>query len=169
MRKHVNLMLQNGIINKSNSPWSALVVMARKKDGSWRFCINYQSLNSVTKKDTYLLPRIDDTIHALGFGKRRVFSTMDVTLGYWHIPIEDCNKEKTAFTTNSGTYQFNVTPFGLTGAAGSFCRAMKNCLREFLYMFVVSGHLYRPLPSSQPCGLKVKIKDSFGTRPPRRF
>ena len=62
VRKHVDLMLQNGIINESNSPWSALVVMARKKDGSWRFCIDYQRLNSVTKKDAYPLPWIDDTL-----------------------------------------------------------------------------------------------------------
>ena len=89
VRKHVDLMLQNGIINKSNSPWSAPVVMAWKKDGSWRFCIDYRCLNSVTKKDAYLLPRIDDTLDALGFGKGRVFSTMDVVSGYWHIPIED--------------------------------------------------------------------------------
>ena len=58
---------------------------------------------------------------------------MDVTLGYWHIPIKDSNKEKTAFTTNSGTYQFNVTPFGLTGAPVAFCRAMNNCLCKFLF------------------------------------
>ena len=126
VRKHVDLMLQNGIINESNSPWSAPVVMAWKKDGSWRFCIDYQRLNSVTKKDAYLLHRIDNTLNALGFGKGRVFSTMDFASGYWHIPIKDRN------------------------------------------MFVVSGHLYRPLPLSQPSGLKVKIKDGFGTRP-RRF
>ena len=107
--------------------------MARKKDGSWRFCINYRRLNSVTKKDAYLLPWIDDTLDALGFGKGRVFSTMDVASGYWHIPIKDRDKEKTAFTTNSGTNQFNVTPFGLTGAPGAFRRAMNNCLCEFLF------------------------------------
>ena len=81
VRKHVDLMLQNGIINESNSPWSALVVMAWKKDGSWRFCINYQRLNSVTKKDAYPLPQIDDTLNAIGFGKGCVFSTMDVASG----------------------------------------------------------------------------------------
>ena len=58
---------------------------------------------------------------------------MDVASGYWHIPIKDRDKEKTAFTTNYGTYQFNVAPFGLTGAPGAFCRAMNNCLREFLF------------------------------------
>ena len=89
VQKHVNLMLQNRIINKCNSPWSAPVVMARKKDGSWRFCIDYQRLNSVTKKDAYPLPWIDDILNALGFGKGRVFSTMDVALCYWHIPIKD--------------------------------------------------------------------------------
>ena len=58
---------------------------------------------------------------------------MDVASGYWHIPIKDRDKEQTAFTTNSGTYQFNVTPFGLTGAPSAFCMGMNNCLCKFLF------------------------------------
>jgi len=67
--------------------WSAPVVMARKKDGSMRFCVDYRSLNSVTRKDSYPLPRVDDTLDALGFNGGKVFSTLDVASGYWHIPI----------------------------------------------------------------------------------
>lgn len=131
--KHIETMLQNEIIEKATSPWAAPVVLAKKKDGSWRFCVDYRRLNSVTKKDSYPLPRIDDVVDALGSGTARVFSTLDVASGYWHIPIADEDKEKTAFTTNSGTYQFRVLPFGLTGAPGAFCRAMHSCLKDLLW------------------------------------
>jgi hypothetical protein len=131
--RHVKTMLDNGVIEAANSPWAAPVVLAPKKDGSWRFCVDYRGLNSVTKKDSYPLPRIDDTLDALGNGDAQIYSTMDLASGYWQIPIEDEDKEKTAFTTRSGTYQFTVMPFGLTGAPGAFCRAIDNTLREFLW------------------------------------
>lgn len=131
--RHVKTMLDNGVIEAANSPWAAPVVLAPKKDGSWRFCVDYRGLNAVTKKDSYPLPRIDDTLDALGNGDAQIYSTMDLASGYWQIPIEDEDKEKTAFTTRSGTYQFTVMPFGLTGAPGAFCRAIDNTLREFLW------------------------------------
>ena len=131
--RHVKTMLDNGVIEAAKSPWAAPVVLAPKKDGSWRFCVDYRGLNAVTKKDSYPLPRIDDTLDALGNGDAQIYSTMDLASGYWQIPIEDEDKEKTAFTTRSGTYQFTVMPFGLTGAPGAFCRAIDNTLREFLW------------------------------------
>jgi hypothetical protein len=130
---HVEQMVKNGIAEESRSPWASPVVLAKKKDGSWRFCVDYRKLNSLTRKDAYPLPRIDDLLDALGFGEGRIFSTLDVASGYWHIPIADEDKEKTAFTTNSGLYQFRVLPFGLTGAPGAFCRAMTTCLRDLLW------------------------------------
>jgi len=131
--KHIQDMLRNKIIETANSPWAAPVVLARKKDGTWRFCVDYRRLNQVTKKDSYPLPRIDDVVDALGGENAKVFSTLDVASGYWHIPIADHDKEKTAFTTNSGTYQFKVLPFGLTGAPGAFCRAMQSSLKDLLW------------------------------------
>lgn len=131
--QHIETMLKNEIIEKANSPWAAPVVLARKKDGTWRFCVDYRRLNQVTKKDSYPLPRIDDVVDALGGENAKVFSTLDVASGYWHIPIADHDKEKTAFTTNSGTYQFKVLPFGLTGAPGAFCRAMQSSLKDLLW------------------------------------
>ena len=135
VRQHVEQMLANGIIEEANSPWSAPVVMARKKDGSWRFCVDYRALNAVMKKESYPLPQIDDTLDALGFGGGKIFSSLDVASGYWHIPIENVDKEKTAFTTNAGTYQFCVVPFGLTGAPGAFCRAMNATLKDYMWKF----------------------------------
>jgi hypothetical protein len=131
--EHILLMLEHGIIECSNSPWGARVVLAKKKDGKWRFCVDYRYLNSVTKKDAYPLPRIDDTLEALGGEDARVFSSLDVASGYWHIPLFTEDREKTAFVTRNGQYQFKVVPFGLTGAPGAFCRYMDDTLRDIMW------------------------------------
>ncbi|GFT86228.1 hypothetical protein TNCV_2419971 [Trichonephila clavipes] len=90
-------MLDEGIVQPSESPWSSPVVLVRKKDGSWRFCVDYRKLNSVTKKDVYPLPRIDDTLDCLKGAK--FFSSMDLRSGYWQIEIDEADREKTAFIT----------------------------------------------------------------------
>jgi hypothetical protein len=133
VEEHILLMLKHGIIECSNSPWGARVVLAKKKDGKWRFCVDYRYLNSVTKKDAYPLPRIDDTLEALGGEDARVFSSLDVASGYWHIPLFSDDREKTAFVTRNGQYQFRVVPFGLTGAPGAFCRYMDDTLRDIMW------------------------------------
>ena len=122
----VNKMLQSGVIEPSSSPWAAPVVLVRKKDGTIRYCIDYRKLNDVTKKDSYPLPRIDDSLDVLG--KANYFSTLDLASGYWQIQLTDEAKEKSAFSTNSGLYQFTVMPFGLTNAPATFQRLMERVL-----------------------------------------
>lgn len=121
-------MSERGVIERSNSPWAAPIVLVKKKDGSSRFCVDYRGLNEVTKKDSYPLPRIDDLFSTLAGSKW--FSTMDLQSGYWQVEMDCQDKEKTAFTNGSGLWQFNVMPFGLCNAPATFERVMDEVFQE---------------------------------------
>jgi hypothetical protein len=136
MEEHIDLMKKHGIIEYGKGPWASPVVMAKKKTGAgasaWRFCIDFRYVNSQTKKNAYPLPNITETLEHLGNKRAKVFSTMDLASGYWHIPISAKDKEKTGFTTGTDLYQFTRMPFGLTAAPGTFCKAVNECLSDSL-------------------------------------
>uniref|UniRef100_A0A7N8WJS6 Gypsy retrotransposon integrase-like protein 1 n=1 Tax=Mastacembelus armatus TaxID=205130 RepID=A0A7N8WJS6_9TELE len=119
-------MASNGIIEPSNSPWAAPVVLVKKKGGGWRPCVDYRRLNAVTKKDSYPLPRIDDALdHVAGSSW---FSSLDLRSGYWQVELTPEAKPKTAFTIGEGLWQFRVMPFGLCNAPATFERLMERVL-----------------------------------------
>ncbi|GBM92206.1 Retrovirus-related Pol polyprotein from transposon 297 [Araneus ventricosus] len=105
----VKEMVDNGIIEESSGPWASPIVLVKKKDGSTSFCVDYRKLNEITIKDSYPLPRIDDTLDALNGSQW--FSTLDLKSGYWQVEIQPEDKEKTAFTTGQGLWQFKEVSY----------------------------------------------------------
>lgn len=127
VKELVDDMLDRNIIRPSNSPWSSPIVLVKKKDNSTRFCVDFRKVNEITKKDAYLIPRIDDTFDTLSGAK--YLSSVDMFSGYWQVELKEEDKEKTAFSTPYGLYEFNVMPFGLCGAPSLFQRLMENVLK----------------------------------------
>ena len=127
VKQEIRDMLQAGIIEPSNSEWGAPLVLAKKKDVSLRLCVDFRRLNSVSKLDAYPMPRIDDLIDLLG--KAKYISTLDLTRGYWQVPLAEEARHKTAFVAPFGLYQFNVMPFGLKGAPATIQRLMDGVIR----------------------------------------
>ncbi|GFY19212.1 retrovirus-related Pol polyprotein from transposon 17.6 [Trichonephila clavipes] len=131
VQRLINDMKNNDDIEPSSRPWASPIVLVRKKDGSTRFCVDYRWLNDVTKKDSYPLPRIDDTLDTLA--GNTWFSTLDLKSGYWQVELHPDDKEKTAFTAGQGLWQFKVMPFGLCNAPATFERLMETVLGGLSY------------------------------------
>ena len=126
--RQLKAMQDKNVIQPSNSPWASPIVLVRKKDGTLRMCVDYRKLNSVTKPDKFPLPRIDDLLDQLG--KSKYFSTLDLAAGFWQIRMNDSSKEKTAFVTQNGLFEFQVMPFGLTNAPAVFQRLMQRAISD---------------------------------------
>ena len=122
VQRELKEMLADGIIEPSTSEWAAPIVLVPKKDGSLRLCVDYRRRNGVTQSDTYPMPRVDELIDRLGGDK--FITTLDLTRGYWQVPVAKADRHKTAFTTPFGLHQFKVMPFGLQGAPATFQRMM---------------------------------------------
>ncbi len=129
VKKTLQEMLDVGAIKPSDSPWASPVVLAKKKDGSLRFCIDLRKLNARTIQDAYGLPRVEETLdHLKG---ANLFSALDLQSGYWQVELEEGAKQKTAFTVGPlGFYQCERMPFGLTNAPATFQRLMQSCLGD---------------------------------------
>lgn len=124
LKDEIQQMLKDDIIEYSDSPWATNTVMKMKPNGKWRICIDYRKLNQITVADKYPLPRIDDTLQdARG---TRFMSKIDLQSGFWQIKIRHQDREKTAFVTPFGMYQFKRMAFGLKNASASFQRLMNN-------------------------------------------
>ncbi|GJS70511.1 putative reverse transcriptase domain-containing protein [Tanacetum coccineum] len=124
-----------GFIRPSTSPWGAPVLFVKKKDGSFRMCIDYQELNKLTVKNRYPLPRIDDLFDQLQGSS--VYSKIDLRSGYHQLRVRDEDIPKTAFRTRYGHYEFQVMPFGLTNAPAVFMDLMNRVCKPYLDKFVI--------------------------------
>ena len=120
-------MLTIGIIKESNGAGSSPTVLLKKKDGSTRFCIDYRQLNQATKVDAYPLPHMEDSLNTLGCAQ--FFCSLGLASGYWHVEMDAADREKTAFVTQGGLYEFKVMPFGLVSAPATSERLMERVLR----------------------------------------
>ncbi|GES82982.1 enzymatic polyprotein, putative [Rhizophagus clarus] len=129
--KKIKEMLYYNIIRPSTSEWASPVILVPKKNGKLRFCVDYRQLNKVTKKDNYPLPRTDEIFDSLG--KAQWFTSLDLASGYWQVEMKEEDKSKTAFITRNGMYEFNVIPFCLCNAPGTFQRCMDNILKDMLW------------------------------------
>ena len=124
-----------GVIVKSNSEYASPLVVVKKGTGEIRLCVDYRQLNNKTIKDAYPIPRIDDSLEALGGAK--VFSSFDLKSAYHQIKIVKEDQFKTAFSSPWGLYEFTRMPFGLTNAPATFQRVISNLFRSEMYKFVV--------------------------------
>ncbi|XP_071490086.1 uncharacterized protein [Diadema antillarum] len=127
VKKELDEMLDAGIISPSDSPYASPLVIVRKKDDTLRLCVDYRKLNQVTEFDAYPMPNIEAIIDELG--KAKFMTTIDLTKGYWQVPLTDNAKRKSAFITPFGLFQFNVMPFGMQGAPATFQRLVDQVLR----------------------------------------
>ena len=126
VQRELEEMKAHRIIEPANSDWAAPMVIVKKKDGTLRLCVDYRRLNSMTRVDAYPMPRIEDMMDQLG--KAKYLSTLDLTKGYWQVPVAEEDRPKTAFTTPFGLFQFIRMPFGLQGAPATFQRMVDHLL-----------------------------------------
>ena len=130
INRQVTEMLEQDIIVPSKSPWNSPIILVPKKAGvdgkkKWRLVVDFRQLNEQTVKTVFPIPRIDEILDQLG--NSRYFTTLDLEKGYHQVLMDEVDREKTAFSTGVGHYEFKRMPFGLTGAPATFQRIM-NCI-----------------------------------------
>jgi hypothetical protein len=125
----VDKMLAEGLIERSQSPWSSPLIMVKKPNGTYRPCIDFRKVNEVTRRDSYPLPYMDSILSKLR--EARYISTIDLKNGFWQVTLEEKSKPITTFTVpGRGLFQFTVMPFGLHNSPATFQRLLDEVLRD---------------------------------------
>lgn len=153
-------MLDNGVIQPSQSPWASPITLVPKKDGTLRFCVDYRKLNAVTKKDAYPLPLIQDIFDQLEGAQ--LFSTLDLKSGYWQIPVATEDRHKTAFVCHAGQFEFRQMPFGAANAPAVFQRTMDHILHgligKFCFVYINDIVIYSRNPQEHASHLQAVLQ-----------
>ena len=131
LKAEVDKLQSARLVEPSCLSFASPTILVNKKDGSWRLCIYYRKLNSVTKKDAHPLPRVEDIFDTLA--KSKFFTTLNLAMGYNQVELHFDDREKTAFSTPIGLFQFTVMPFGLATAPATFMRLMTIVFSGMLY------------------------------------
>lgn len=135
VKRHIQGLLDQNIVQKSTSPYASPVVIVRKKDNSIRLCVDYRRLNEKTIPDAYPLPRIDDSLDALGGAK--LFSTLDLASGYHQVAMNPADREKTAFITPFGLFEYLRMPMGLSTSPATFQRLMQTSMNDLVFQILL--------------------------------
>ena len=137
IEEQVEDMLKHDIIEPSNSIWAAPVVMCKKKDGTYRFAVDYRDLNAVTEPINFPLPRLEDVIDSVGENNSKIFTVLDLKAGFHQIPLDESTAHKTTFVTHNGSYSFKRLPYGIRNGPIAFQTAMSQVLRNINFKYAL--------------------------------
>ena len=129
LKEEIKYLLEKDFIEPSSSSWSSPCILVPKPDGSYQMCTDYRKINSVTKTDTFPIPRMDDCIDKVG--KAKYVTKFDLLKGFWQVPLTDHAKEISAFATPEGLYQYKVMPFGMKNSPATFQRLINKVIADF--------------------------------------
>lgn len=134
-KEAIDKLLKQRVIRPSCSPWASPLCLVRKKDNSVRPCVDYRRLNQVTKPDAFPVPKVDECIDAVSEAK--IFSTIDLTCGYFQVPVREHDIPKTAFISRHGLYEFTSTPFGMINSGATFQRVMELAMKGLQWQICI--------------------------------